>query len=345
MNSTFPSYLKRQLPLVEGYLMAHLPRPEVSTTETDDLEHYLFGPLRRFVSGGGKRVRPALCLLGAEAADGDPKEALAVASAMELFQTAALVHDDIADESELRRGQPCVHVTEGTGLAINVGDASLVAVFDVVLRGYSHDVVMQSRLLEEIVSMEMRTIEGQALDLGWARDERWDVTVEDYLRMASLKTAYYTCACPLALGAICAHAPRETVDGLKEFGLLAGLAFQIQDDLLNLVANADGTGTGKDWRSDITEGKRTLVMVHALAHLTGPKRERLIEILSSHTTDEATLAEAVDLAEQAGSIAFARERAAHLAHEAKASLSHLSIASQAREVLRSMADFFVERAS
>jgi geranylgeranyl diphosphate synthase type I len=191
--------------------------------------------------------------------------------------------------------------------------------------------------------MEMRTLEGQALDLGWARDHRWDVRVEDYLRMGSLKTAYYSCACPLALGAICGHAPEETVDGLKVFGMKAGLAFQIQDDLLNLVADAQGTG--KDFRSDITEGKRTLVMVHALAHLEGPARSRLIEILSAHTTDEAGLAEAVALAEQAGSIAHARETADHLTHEAKEILLRLSIDSEAREVLRSMADFFVERKS
>ena len=343
MDLSFTSYLGHRLPLVEGHQQGHLPKPEVSQCETTDLERYLFSPIRRFVAGGGKRLRPVLCLLGAEAAGDEPTVALAAASALELFQTAALIHDDIADESELRRGQPCLHISEGVGLAVNAGDCALVSVLATVMRGYSHDESVRSRLVDEIISMEMRTLEGQALDLGWARDERWDVTVDDYLRMASLKTAYYTCACPLALGAICAHAPAETIDGLKAFGMDAGLAFQIQDDLLNLVA--DAKGTGKDWRSDITEGKRTLVMVHALAHLPGPERDRLIEILSSHVTDEETLAEAVSIAEEAGSIAFARDKAARLADEAKNTLSNLSIASEAREVLRSMADFFVERAS
>ena len=342
MSPDFITYLADRLPMVEGYLEANLPTADRSAAEASDLSSYLFDPLARFVRGGGKRIRPVLCLLGAEACGSDPKAALPIAYSLELFQAVALIHDDIADKSEMRRGAPCLHISEGTGLAINAGDTALVSLTAHIVRQKDMDPSLRLRLLDEIAEMEMRTLEGQALDLGWARDGRWDITAKDYLTMARLKTAYYSASCPLALGALCAGASEELVSGLKAFGLDAGLAFQIQDDLLNLVGDADAQG--KDFRSDITEGKRTLVMVWALEHLEGEERDELAGILASAATEEARLARAVELAEAAGAIDHARDYAQELANHAKEGLGRLHIETCAREVLRSMADFFIERA-
>ena len=181
------------------------------------------------------------------------------------------------------------------------------------------------------------------MDLGWARDERFDITPEDYLVMAMHKTAFYSGAVPLAVGAIIGGGTPSEVEALRSFGMKCGLAFQIQDDLLNLIGTEESTK--KDFRSDITEGKRTLVVVHALQNAEPADRERLIAILSGKERDPRVLAEAVGLLEKAGSIEYARAYAQDLTEQAKAVLSEGIAPSDSREVLLSMADWFVERLS
>ena len=341
-GAAFAAYLAQKRPQIEDYLARFTLRPEDCTVHAaTDLMRYLYEPVTRFTSGGGKRTRPALCLLGAQAIGVDPICALSTAAAIEYFQSAALIHDDIADKSELRRGMPCLHVSEGTGIAVNAGDLALVSVASELLTDSSLENETCLRLLCELTYMEQRTLEGQALDLGWVRDERWDVTVDDYLYMASHKTAYYSAATPLACGAICAGGTDEQIEALFSFGLDAGLAFQLQDDLLNLVG--DAAQQGKDYRSDITEGKRTLMAVWALEHLPEQERAELQQLLSSGTTDEGDLTRAVELIEQAGAVAYARQYAHELVDRAQTHLDGVDIDSGAREVLESMADFFVER--
>lgn len=345
-GESFVAYLKDRLPLIERALheadavaMSHEGAP------TEDLDRYLYAPLAHFTAGGGKRVRPVLALLGAEAVGGRADQALSCGIAIELFQSAALIHDDIADASELRRGEPCLYRTEGLGLAINAGDLALTRVFEIVLADGSLPAERRLRVLEELVRMERHTLEGQALDLGWARDGRWDVTSDDYLYMIDGKTAWYTVASPLYAGALAAGAEPDAVRGLIEVGLPAGLAFQLQDDLLNLVGDADAQG--KDFRSDITEGKRTLAVVWALEHLGGAERSELVELLESRTDDTSRLARAVELIELGGGIDKCRELAAEKTVEAQKRARELAecgvIATEAAELLVSMADFFINR--
>ena len=341
-GKAFAAYLQQKRPQIEDFLARFTPRPEDSTLHVaSDLSRYLYEPVARFNMSGGKRTRPALCLLGAEAIGVDPICALSTAAAIEYFQSAALIHDDIADKSEMRRGEPCVHTTEGIGIAINAGDLALISVQAGLLADTSLDADTCLRLLCEITYMEQRTLEGQALDLGWVRDGRWDVGVDDYLYMAAHKTAYYSAATPLACGAICAGGSEEQIESLFQFGLDTGLAFQLQDDLLNLVG--DAAEQGKDFRSDITEGKRTLLAVWALEHLDDAGSAELRELLSCGTTDPAALARAVELIESAGAVEHVRDYAHQLTERAKARIADVEIDDRARTVLESMADFFVER--
>ena len=345
-GESFVAYLKDRLPLIERALheadavaMSHEGAP------TENLDRYLYAPLAHFTAGGGKRVRPVLALLGAEAVGGRADQALSCGVAIELFQSAALIHDDIADASELRRGEPCLYRTEGLGLAINAGDLALTRVFEIVLADGSLPAERRLRVLEELVRMERHTLEGQALDLGWARDGRWDVTSDDYLYMIDGKTAWYTVASPLYAGAHAAGAEPDAARDLIEIGLPAGLAFQLQDDLLNLVGDADAQG--KDFRSDITEGKRTLAVVWALEHLGGAERSELVELLESRTADTSRLARAVELIELGGGIDKCRELAAEKTVEAQKRARELAeygvITTEAAELLVSMADFFINR--
>lgn len=306
-----------------------------------DMERYLYGMIREFTAGGGKRHRPLICLLACEAVGGDPELARGAAAAIEHFHTAALIHDDIEDCSLTRRDQPCVHVVEGVGLAINAGDLALSLVTGTVVRDQGLDDATKLRVLGELIDMTTRTIEGQALDIGWARDERFDLTVGDYLVMANHKTAYYSGAVPLAVGAIIGGGADEQIAALRRFGMAAGLAFQVQDDVLNLVGRKEAVK--KDFRSDVTEGKRTLVAIHALEN--SPERERLLGILAAHTDDPALLAEAVSIMERGGSIEFAKAYGRDLILEAKEGLASSLPATRARRLLLEMADFFVQRSS
>ncbi|MCI9261521.1 polyprenyl synthetase family protein [uncultured Adlercreutzia sp.] len=306
-----------------------------------DMDRYLYDPLFRYSENAGKRHRPLICVAACKAVGGDPSRAMSAAAAIEHFHSAALIHDDIADEAELRRGEPCLHLTEGLGLAINMGDLALSQVNGTVIDDPLLDDATKVRVIGELIAMTRRTVEGQALDIGWARDGRYDITPDDYLTMAIHKTAHYSGAVPLAIGAIVGGASDEVVEALRSYGLDTGLAFQIQDDLLNLIGTDEAKK--KDFRSDITEGKRTLVVVHALSHAEPAARERLVEILSSKEHDPAVLAEAVALMEDAGSIEYARSYAEDLSQNAKARLIEVVPASPYRDLLVSMADWFVNR--
>lgn len=344
-GARFVTYLTERLPLVEGALAESAARPLTDLPQSGDLKRYLYEPLRRFTASGGKRVRPALVLLGAEAVGGDARAALSSAVAVELFQSAALIHDDIADEGELRRGAPCLHVSDGVGIAINAGDLALTRVFEVVLADEALTPERRVRVLEELARMERHTLEGQALDLGWVRDGRWDISSEDYFYMVESKTAWYTAASPLYLGAIAAGAPASTARRLIEVGTAAGIVFQVQDDLLNLVGDADAQG--KDFRSDITEGKRTLAVVTALENLDDPERSELVEILSAKTDEAAALERAVELIERGRGIERCREvageAAAKAVERARLLADEGAITRPAAEILESMVRFFMER--
>lgn len=334
--TTFEDYLKCYADPVGELINSYIPRGSHG-----DMDQYLYAPLYHYSENAGKRHRPLICYAACLAVGGDPDCATTSAAAIEHFHSAALIHDDIADEAELRRGEPCLHLTEGLGLAINMGDLALSMVNGPVVSDPLLDDATKVRVIRELIAMTCRTVEGQALDLGWARDGRYDITPEDYLAMAIHKTAHYSGAVPLAVGAIVGGAADEQVEALRSYGLDTGLAFQIQDDLLNLVGTDEAKK--KDFRSDITEGKRTLVVVHALQNASPAARERLIEILSAKERDPEVLAEAVAIMEEAGSIEYARAYAEDLSQNAKGRLEAALEPSRWRDLLVSMADWFVNR--
>ena len=310
---------------------------------TNNLDAFLYEPLAQFVQGKGKFIRPALCMLGAHIATGEraageavqtevlPDALVRLACALELFQAAALIHDDIADESLVRRGNPCLYRTHGTGLAINMGDCALVDASKLICtlsaEGLPSNAALQ--LLDEFLTMERTTIEGQALDLGWSRARTWNLAPSDYLVMAELKTAHYSLASPLVLGALFAQAPKALRDALREFGRSAGVAFQLRDDYLNLFGNK---AQGKDMCSDIIEGKRTYLTLYALEHLPSGLQHELIDILAAKTNTARELARACELIEKAGApeASLAKERelvgqALHTLDKAQLAPKHIQL--------------------
>ncbi len=267
---------------------------------------YLTEPARDYLDRAGKGLRPALCLATCEAFGGREEDAVPSAAAIELLHTAFLVHDDIEDDSELRRGRPTLHRVFGRGLAVNAGDGLAVVALG-ALRDNDRRLGrrLSGRVWAEFDFMARQTVQGQARELGWQRDALVDLTPDDYLELVMQKTCWYTTILPLRVGALIGAGVSVDLDRLTRLGFTMGAAFQIRDDVLNLTGATDVYG--KEALGDLREGKRTLVLIHLLAAADAADRrvvERYLGLSRSARTDEAT-GEVLDLMHRYGSIVFA----------------------------------------
>lgn len=284
---------------------------EIPDAEPHD---WLYRLVRSYPSRPGKAIRPALCLATCRAFGGRDDDALVPATAIEMLHNAFLVHDDIADGSEQRRGRPTLPAEFGLGLAVNAGDA-LAVLANRLLRRHTRslDRAVADRLLDEFDTMALRTLEGQATELGWQRDVTPGLGPEDYLALIMHKTCWYTTIHPLRVGALLGGRGAVDLRPMVRFGFHLGAAFQIQDDLLNLTG--DETLYGKEINGDLREGKRTLVLVHLAQHASG--RDRSVVDRYLHLRPDERTPEVVDevraLIDAYGSIEFTRAYAAGIA--------------------------------
>lgn len=275
----------------------------------------------------GKMMRSTICIAAACAHGARLEDVIGCAAAIEIFHNALLIHDDIEDSSETRRGAPTLHTTHGVPLAINAGDAMLVLawrpLFD-SLHNLGETAVRQA--LSATQTMALETAEGQALELGWRDCHRLDVSEADYLEMVLKKTAWMSIIWPIKLGVLVGERGAADPDAVVRFGFFLGAAFQIQDDLLNLVADA---AYGKEANGDLFEGKRTLMLIHARRVAGNDDRRVMDEYLSRARGDRspAMVAAIASQIERAGSVAHAREVAGALAgaaaHEFTRAFGHL----------------------
>jgi geranylgeranyl diphosphate synthase, type II len=276
-----------------------------------DLDRFV-ALMRAYPARGGKRVRGRLVLASTAAHGGAVERAVGVAAALELFQNWVLVHDDIEDDSEERRGAPALHRVVGVPIALNVGDAMHVHMWDALIALRSSADFDADAIRQEFLWMIHRTAEGQHLDLAWVAEGRFDVGEEAYLAMVRRKTAAYTVVSPLRLGAHAAG--RAPHPDLASIGDRLGAAFQIRDDVLNLLPS-EGGGYGKEFAGDLYEGKRTLVLAHLLAHAPSDDASEAIDRLrparEERTDDDVRWLLA--LIERTGSLRYAQARAEALA--------------------------------
>ena len=256
---------------------------------------YLYDLVADYPYRRGKMLRPSLCIATARAFGASEDDALPSAVAIELLHNAILIHDDIEDASEQRRGQPTLHEIHGVPLALNAGDMLTLLSWQPLK---DHKGRLPDRIAVDVVEETERTAwecaEGQALDLGWRRENRFDLTDADYLTMVCKKTCWLGMIHPSRMGALIATHSRGRFDALFRFGFLFGAAFQITDDLLNLEAEAC---YGKERDGDIWEGKRTLMLCHLYRMSPPIARQRIAAALASPR-------EARDLAE----VRWIRER-------------------------------------
>ena len=226
----------------------------------------------------GKALRPALAIATCRALGGSLEAIAKSAAVLELYHNAFLIHDDIEDGSEKRRDRPTLHRQHGTAIAINVGDAMLALALEPLLENMRLVGMGPAlRILQQIARMARESAEGQALELSWIRQGRWDLRDRDYLRMVHKKTSFYTFITPMRVGAMVAGATRAELDSIGRLATLMGAAFQIQDDVLNLVG--DEKLYGKEILGDLWEGKHTLILVHALTHASERERQAALAIL------------------------------------------------------------------
>jgi geranylgeranyl diphosphate synthase, type II len=295
--------------LVEAYSedVSRLVRRSMLDAIPDGEPHrWLYRVARVYPSRAGKGLRPALCVATSRAFGGSDGDILPVAVAIELLHNAFLVHDDIVDGSERRRGSRTLAAEYGVGLALNAGDA--LAVFsNQVLRRHAAcmDVDLAERVLREFDAMALRTLEGQATELGWRQDRVEELRPEDYLDLIMHKTCWYTTVHPLRVGTLIGSRGAADLQPMVRFGFYLGAAFQIQDDLLNLVGSE--REYGKEIDGDLFEGKRTLPLIHLLRNARGRDRDtvdRYIRLERSERT-VAMVSEIRALLSDYGSIAFA----------------------------------------
>jgi geranylgeranyl diphosphate synthase, type II len=295
--------------------------PKHSVQEPDLLENYLadckdacdteisrlYGPGRQGKSGlyelildypmrGGKALRPALSIAMCLGLGGHLNAVLPTAATLELYHNAFLIHDDIEDESWWRRGKPTLHIDHGIPIAVNVGDAMLSLTLQPLLDNVERVGLGPAlRILRAVAFMTRQTVDGQALELEWVRSNTWQLDDSDYLAMVELKTSWYSFITPLQTGAIAAGASLDQLAPLEAFGRHLGAAFQITDDLLNL--RADPEDYGKEIGGDLWEGKRTLMLLHAMRSASTAERERATQILARRrpaAEGELTLTDLLD---------------------------------------------------
>lgn len=246
---------------------------------TAEPRRYLYDLVADYPRRGGRSFRPSLCIATARAF-GTPMElALRTAVSIELIHNAMLIHDDIEDESEERRGKPTMHVAQGVPIAINVGDMlSLLSMRPLLDNRHVLGPELSFRILEETERMARESAEGQAFELGWRRDNVTNVAEADYLLMVLKKTCWLATIHPSRMGALIGSKGTIDLDSCIRFGFFLGAAFQIQDDLLNL--EGDATSYGKELGGDVREGKRTLMLIHLMSRATAAERDRLHAMLS-----------------------------------------------------------------
>jgi geranylgeranyl diphosphate synthase type I len=290
----------------------------------------LYQASRHLVDAGGKRLRPSMLLIAAEAAGGDPIVLAPAAVSIELIHNFTLIHDDIMDNADIRRGRPSVHAIWGNSGAILAGDTLYSKAFQILgMTPVGPKLILESM---DILSKTCTAIcEGQWLDLDF--EHRSSVSEGEYMEMIEKKTGvlYGASAC---IGATLSGASADVALGLDEFGKLTGMGFQIQDDVLDLTAPEKILG--KRQGGDIIEGKKTLIMIHAME--SGVE----VDVFGKEDASPQEIENALAVLENSGSIDYAQKRAAHLVDQGKNALDVLSD-SPAKRLLLDLADYMIRR--
>ena len=306
---------------------------DFDTTHFPSQPATLYEPSEYFLKIGGKRIRPVLCLLGNELFSDLHPDAFLAAKAVELFHNFSLVHDDMMDQANLRRGQPTVHTKYDSNTALLVGDI-------MVIRAYEYLQPIQSNHLSKILGLFNQTArevcEGQQLDMDYAK--RTTVSMEEYIHMITLKTSVLLAA-SLHMGAIIGGAGEHNCSHLYEFGKKLGIAFQIQDDYLD--AFGDAAVFGKDAGGDIKQNKKTFLLIRALETANPEQLKTLNGLLASDPADKVEQVLAIFKACKVD--AWAEDLKQKYMQEALAHLEAIAVVEARKKPLIDLANYLMNR--
>ena len=326
---TFPGDYKERIKMMNEQLLGSF---EVIDSDT------LKAAMAHYPAAGGKRLRPLLATIVCEAFGGNPDRAVPFGVALELIHNFTLVHDDVMDEDDTRRGLKTVHCEYGLAEAILAGDAMFARAFELVIESDLDD----SRVVKlvEILARSVRLLaDGQQMDLDF--EDRRIVSPGEYLEMIERKTAVLYSAAAQG-GAVVGGASEPQQEAMFEYGRLVGLGFQIWDDVLDL--RSDQETFGKPVLNDIRNGKKTLIVVHALDTLKEPEKTALLSVLGKKDATEEELRKGRDILEAVGSVEYASRIANEFVAKAKDKLGTLKD-SEHKDALRAFADFMLSRKS
>lgn len=272
----------------------------------------------------GKGIRPAICLSSCRGYGGRTEDALGAAVAIELLHNAFLVHDDICDGARKRRGADALHVRHGVPLALSAGDALASAALGPMLESMrTLPPGLALDLLTEFDHLTRRTIEGQASELGWRDRGLGDLDLDGYLQLVLDKTCWYSAIHPCRIGALLGSRGRADLDPITRFGFFLGAVLQVRDDVENVTDRSEDFG--KDFGSDVIEGKPTVIVIHLLATASQSDRQEVLSLVGPPGEEagigrDERIARVVELAEAYGSIEYACAFADGLAGAALAEL-------------------------
>ncbi len=282
---------------------------------------------------GGKRLRPTLVLLSSKLCGYEGPAAVRLGAVVELIHTATLVHDDVIDEADMRRGRPSTNSRWGNHMSVLAGDWLYMQAFNIALAERNF------KILDVLIGLTQVMVEGELLQLTLLR--RLNLTEDEYFELSYRKTACLFSA-SARLGAILGRRSEEVEMLLGSYAVNLGLAFQLVDDLLDFTSSEEKLG--KPIGSDLREGKVTLPLIYSLQRCRPAEAEKVSRVLSEGGFHSVQFFEILELIERYGALQAAREKARRLAEEAKSSLESFPD-SPFKEALRSLAEFIVERES
>lgn len=337
-GDTFQHQLAAWRDLTLAQIRASLP--------THEPRRHLYDLVTAHLAQAGKGIRPALCIATAMAFGGQQDHALPSAAALEMLHNAFLVHDDVEDGSELRRNRPTMAAEHGVPLAVNTGDAMNALSIRLLRRNLPLlGAPTALRIYEEIDTLLLESLEGQAMELGWIRDNDTAVRAQDYLRMTLKKTCRYSFIHPMRIGALVADGERTDLDRFDRLGFFVGAAFQIQDDVLNLIGDKR---YGKEIGGDLLEGKRSLLLAHLFEQVSEREADALRDFLGRPRQRRLPreVAWLQQLMRHYGSIEYAQRAARELAQAAVTEFDSAFAGTsdpQATQFVRAILDYVVER--
>ncbi|MDR1981589.1 MAG: polyprenyl synthetase family protein [Tannerellaceae bacterium] len=298
----------------------------------------LYAPIEYILSLGGKRIRPAFVLSACNLYSDDIEEAVKPALSLEVFHNFTLLHDDLMDGADRRRGKPTVHTLWNDNTAILSGDAMLIVAYQLISASGSRYL---KALLDLFTATALEICGGQQYDMEF--ESLTDVTEADYIEMIRLKTAVLL-ACGLKMGAIAGDAPAEDADHLYRYGINIGLAFQLKDDLLDVYG--DPATFGKNIGGDIVCNKKTFLLVNALRRADGRQKEELIRWLDAKTIDPQQKIKAFRaLYDRLQLRELTESKIRYFYHEALSHLTQLHVAEERLVVLNGVSDSLLYRQS